>query len=208
MYRPKAFREEDRAELVPFMRAHSFAVLVAVHEGCPVAVHAPVVIDERGGVVVVRGHVAKANPIWHAFDGNEVLAIFGGPHAYVSPSAYEQRESVPTWNYMAVHAYGVPRALHIGDSEDKVRALLDEQIAAYEAAYAEQWDALPDKFRDGLMQGIVGFEMSVTRLEGQFKLSQNRSATDQHAVASMLMQDTDAAAVAVGEAMRRNLDSA
>jgi len=106
MYIPNAFREDDQATLVAFMRAHSFATLVSVVDGTPFATHLPLVISEESGQILLVGHLAKANPHWRALTASDSLVIFQGPHAYISPSLYEKRESVPTWNYIAVHAYG------------------------------------------------------------------------------------------------------
>ncbi|HEU4323326.1 MAG TPA: FMN-binding negative transcriptional regulator [Roseiflexaceae bacterium] len=208
MYIPKAYREERPEELLGFMRAHSFITLISVLDGVPFASHIPVAVAEEGDVVVLRGHLAKANPQARAFGAGEALAIFSGPHAYISPSLYEKRESVPTWNYIAVHAYGPLRAIHAADDKASVEAALRELIAANEGAYQDHWDSLLPAYRDGMMQGIVGFEMAVVRLEGKYKLSQNRSAVDRHAVAAALSQSSDPAAQATGVAMRRTLDGA
>lgn len=205
MYIPTAFREGDRETLLAFMRANSFAIVVSMIDGVPFATHIPVSIEERGDAVVLTGHVAKANPHVQAFspDGNAPsLVIFSGPHAYVSPSAYEARESVPTWNYIAVHAVGVMKSIRFADSPESVNAMLDEMIKQYDAPYLAQWRSLPDKYRSGMMNGVVGFEMPVTQLEGKFKLSQNRSAHDQAAVMAMFAESDDAAVQAIGEAMR------
>ena len=196
--------QTESAELVAFMRAHSFAVLVAIQNGHPVAVHVPVVVVTEGDDIVLRGHIARANSLWQTFDGDEALVIFGGPHAYVSPSAYEKRESVPTWNYMAVHAYGVPHAIHATQASS-MRSMLAELIDTYEPSYGLQWNSLPQTFREGLMQGIVGFELPVARLEGQYKLSQNRTASDRQNVASMLAEASDPSVIAVGAAMQNGL---
>jgi transcriptional regulator len=213
MYIPNAFRVDDRGELLAFMRAHSFATLVSVIDGEPFATHLPLAIEERGDAVVVTGHVAKANPQARAFvpggdDGGAgsvvpTLAIFSGPHAYVSPTVYEKLESVPTWNYIAVHAAGVPRAVEAGESPAIIEAMLDSMISQYDAAYREQWRSLPEPFRQGMMRGIIGFEMVITRLEGKYKLSQNRSHADQRAVAEWLAAQDDSAARAVAQAMPR-----
>jgi transcriptional regulator len=165
----------------------------------------PVVVRRHGDTVSLHGHVARANPQWRAFGAGESLAVFTGPHAYVSPSHYEQHESVPTWNYIAVHATGPVAALHVADDrtalEEEIRAL----IRANEGAYEQQWDSLPERYREGMLQGVVGFTMAVTRLEGKAKLSQNRGAADQHRVAAALVASPDPAAHAVGVAMRRGL---
>ncbi|HMQ32011.1 MAG TPA: FMN-binding negative transcriptional regulator [Chloroflexaceae bacterium] len=207
MYIPRAFRQEDVAELVAFMRAHSFITLVSILDGAPFASHVPVVVRQDGDGVTLHGHLARANPHWHAFDTGESLAIFTGPHAYVSPSHYEQRESVPTWNYIAVHAAGPVRALHAADD----RAALEREIAALieatEGAYQRQWDSLPERYREGMLKGVVGFTLSVARLEGKAKLSQNRGEADRHRVAAALLGGDDPTARAVGAAMRRGLDN-
>lgn len=203
MYIPRAFHVENLDELVAFMQAHSFITLVSILDGAPFASHVPVVVRRDGDAVTLHGHLARANPHWHAFAAGESLAIFTGPHAYISPAHYEQRESVPTWNYIAVHAAGPVHALHAaGDPaalEGEVRAL----IRANEGAYEQQWDSLSERYRAGMLQGVVGFILTVTRLEGKAKLSQNRSPADQHHVADALLSSDDPAARATGAAMRR-----
>ena len=207
MYIPNAFREENVEKLVAFMRAHSFATLVSVLDGSPFASHIPIVVREREDGVQLIGHLAKANPHWKAFGGGESLAIFAGPHAYVSPSLYEKRESVPTWNYIAVHAYGVPHILTLADSRPAIEKILDTLIETYDPSYQGQWDEQSEKFREGMMNGIVGFEMTVTRLEGKSKLSQNRGQADQRSVAQSLSRSTDPTIADVGRAMQANLES-
>ncbi|MCU0492083.1 MAG: FMN-binding negative transcriptional regulator [Chloroflexaceae bacterium] len=208
MYLPKSFREENLETLLAFMRANSFATLVSVLDGVPIASHVPLVVEEADGVVTLHGHLARQNPQCQALAAAESLAIFSGPHAYVSPTLYEKYESVPTWNYIAVHAYGQPQTLTLAESREAMDAMLATMISAYEPGYQGQWDALPEKFRDGMMHGIVGFRMVVTRLEGKYKLSQNRSLADQHNVAAALRQQHhDPAAVATGEVMRERLAS-
>ena len=201
MYIPAAFREDDIETLVAFMRANSFISLVTIQAGLIVASHIPVVVTLHEGTVTLTGHLARANPQWQAFADGESLAIFAGPHAYISPALYEKRESVPTWNYQAVHAYGTPRIVTADSSPATIRALLTDLINAYEPAYNEQWAALPDKYRDGMMQGIVAFEMVVTRLDGKYKLSQNRSEKDQRTVSSALLSSPDPTIAGVGAAM-------
>ncbi|MCW5880542.1 MAG: GNAT family N-acetyltransferase [Anaerolineae bacterium] len=203
MYVPPAFREDDVDILVAFMRAHSFISLVSVLDGAPVASHIPIVVDAAEGQVSLSGHLAKANPQWRAFDGRASLAIFSGPHAYISPSLYEKRESVPTWNYIAAHATGVPRIVTRADDPAAIEAMLAAMIQQYEAAYQIQWDSLPATFRDSMLKGIVAFTMPVTRLEGKYKLSQNRSPADQRNVATALLASDDPTVAGVGAAMRR-----
>lgn len=205
MYRPKAFREDDVNTLVGFMQAHSFATLVTVAAGRPLASHVPLVVSAGAAGVTLSGHLARANPQWQSFDAGESLAIFSGPHAYVAPALYEAAESVPTWNYIAVHAYGRPRLLTRQQTPAEMAQMITVMIETYGPEYAAQWHSLSDTYREGMMGGIVGFEMAVTQLEGKYKLSQNRSLTDQQQVAKALQQNPDPAAAALGHAMQQNL---
>jgi len=207
MYIPNAFREDDLDKLVGFMRVHSFATLVSVLDGSPFASHVPLLVRRQGSIIQLIGHLAKPNPQWKAFGGGESLAIFSGPHAYISPSLYETRESVPTWNYIAVHAYGTPRTVTLADSPQALKEVLQSLIEAYDPSYRSQWDELSTKYREGMMNGIVAFEMTVTRLEGKYKLSQNRGRDDQRRVAQSLMRSTDPTISGVGQAMKANLGS-
>ncbi len=207
MYVPKAFQEDDLEKLVTFMQTNSFATLVSTVDGVPVASHIPMVVTVQDNVVRLTGHLAKPNPQWQSFGTSESLAIFTGPHAYISPSLYEKRESVPTWNYIAVHAYGLPQVITLNDSQELMNKMIHEMIDTYESSYKSQWEGLSNKFREGIMNGIVGFEMTVTRLEGKYKLSQNRSHTDQANVANTLLHSSDLAAYAIGAAMKQNLES-
>lgn len=136
-----------------------------------------------------------------ATSGTASLVIFTGPHAYVSPSAYEARESVPTWNYIAVHATGVLHSVLFTDTPDNMETMLDTMIAQYDPSYGAQWRDLSPKFRDGMMRGVVGFEMPVQNLEGKYKLSQNRSTHDQAAVRAMLAESDDASAREISRVM-------
>lgn len=208
MYLPPLFREDDHATLMAFMRAHAFATLVSVVDGAPFATHLPLIVEERDEQVIITGHVAKPNPHWTGFDAAESLAIFGGPHAYISPALYEKTESVPTWNYIAVHAYGTPTTYRYADAPEKVQGMLETMMQQFEASYLAQWEALTDKYRTGMMLGIVAFEMVVTRLEGKSKLSQNRNLAEQANVAEHLQQADDPAAAAIGSAIQRRIQQA
>lgn len=200
MYIPNANRVDDRAALVAFMGAHSFATLVSLVQGELFATHLPLVVVQQGEQTLLRGHLAKANPHWQELaTQREILVIFQGPHAYISPSHYEKWESVPTWNYIAVHAYGSARLIQ---DEAGLVATLSELIAANEATYQQQWDSLPEKFRHGMLNGIVAFEIAVTRLEGKFKLSQNRPAGDQERVATALAAHPDLTIATIGHYMQ------
>ncbi|MDX2004897.1 MAG: FMN-binding negative transcriptional regulator [Meiothermus sp.] len=198
MYIPKFNLIEDVGTLLEFMRANSFATLVSVHGGVPFATHMPFVVESEG---LLASHIARANPQWTSFEGQEVLVIFQGDHSFVSPTWYQKHPSVPTWNYMTVHAYGRVR---IVSQPEAVKAMLHRLVLQYE----QQWkmEELEEKFLHGMMQGIVAFEVEVTRLEGKFKLSQNRPEADQRGVAEALSQSDHATDRAVAAAMHKNLE--
>lgn len=186
MYTPSAFQVEDIDQLHSFMKDHSFATIVSAVDGNPSATHLPFVVQPSGGRFgTLVAHMARANPLWRSWtDQTEVLVIFSGPHAYISPSWYEQQETVPTWNYSAVHAYGKARL--ISDPE-ALRALVIQQTKLYEGREGSTWDqSLMDPMMDSLLKGIVGFSIEIERLEGKFKFNQNRSAADQEGVSVAL----------------------
>ena len=205
MYRPKAFQEDDVNKLLAFMQANSFATLVSIAQGEPCASHIPLVATLKDNAITLTGHLAKPNPQWQAFDQAESLAIFTGPHAYISPTLYEQRENVPTWNYIAVHAYGRPQPLTLDKAPERMAGMIDDMVNAYEATYEQHWHSLSEQYRSQMMNGIIGFEMAVTRLEGKYKLSQNRSKTDQENVAESLSQSEDLTVREIGLVMQQNL---
>jgi transcriptional regulator len=201
MYIPEFNRVRDHADMVAFVQANPFAILVSASVRGPFATHIPILFRESESQMTLHGHMAKANPHWEILqNGQESLAIFHGPHAYISPSLYESRESVPTWNYAAVHVYG--NAIVVTDPE----RLLDETrdiINRFDPDYYAQWNSLSDKFRDGMLKHIVGFEMVATRIEAKFKISQNRTKTDQAAIISSLGQSTDSAVAEISKLMKR-----
>lgn len=174
MYIPPHFRVDDRDALFDFIEGHGFATLVSTDAtGVPFATHLPLLLDRAAGVLL--GHVAKGNPHWELFAGRESLAIFHGPHAYVSPTWYATHPSVPTWNYAVVHVYGTPRLL----TPERTGEVVDRLTRKYEGSRPNPWTGeLPADYRRGMLAGIVGFEMPVSRIEGKFKLGQNRSAAD------------------------------
>jgi len=190
LYIPDAFRESDPARLHQVIRDYSFATLIT-HSESLVASHVPILLDPaRGEHGTLRGHMARANPQWRDFkDDAEVMAIFHGPHTYISPSWYPTHPAVPTWNYVAVHAYGVPRLI---EDRAALRRLLDDLVRMYESGFEHPWKFdLPQRFTETMIDMIVGFEIPITRLEGKFKLNQNRSAADRRGVIEVLQQSSD-----------------
>src|SRR5580692_5743049 len=174
------------------MQANPFVILVSAHDDGPFASHVP---------VVIRGHVAKANPHWRYLEQNpQCLTIFHGPHSYISPSNYTTRENVPTWNYGAVHLYGTARVFA---SPEALQGVLHELIATFEAAYAQQWDSLDQTYRDRMLTHIVGFEITATKLEAKFKLGQNRSKQEQANMLASLSKAEDTAVTGVARLMQQ-----
>jgi transcriptional regulator len=184
MYSPKFNQVADRAILIETMQAYSFAILFGP-QSTPdspaplVATHLPLVVKDEGEHGLIEGHFAKANPHWQALAGHETLVVFPGPHSYVSPTLYVETLSVPTWNYIAIHAYGT---MELVEDEAGKGALLAGLIQANEPAFAEQWRAMPDGFRRTMLAGIVGFRIPIARIEGKFKISQNRAPVERRNV--------------------------
>ncbi|MDH5605902.1 MAG: FMN-binding negative transcriptional regulator [Anaerolineae bacterium] len=205
MYIPRHNRIEDQAKIAAFMRGNSFAALISILDGVPWATHIPILVEEDDTGLTLVGHLAKTNPHWKAFGEGETLAIFSGPHAYISPRLYETKESVPTWNYAAVHAYGIPQPIATGEAQEKIELIMAKTFEAYEPVFKSQYERLSDKYRVGLLHGVVGFEMPVTRLEARFKLSQDKSEAVQERVAKSLLDKPDTAAGRIGEMMLDNL---
>jgi transcriptional regulator len=179
MYTPRFNQVADRAVLIEAMQAYSFAILCGAPSGAdggsPAATHLPLVVKDEGEHGLIEGHFARANPHWKSLAGRETLVVFSGPHSYVSPTLYLDPLSVPTWNYIAIHAYGT---LELMEDEAAKDALLKRLIQANEPAYAERWLAMPEGFRRTMLAGIVGFRIPIARVEGKFKISQNRNEAE------------------------------
>ncbi len=204
MYIPKHFLVDERAELLRFMRAHPFAIIVSNDGDTPIATHMPVVVA-REEPLTLWSHMALANPQWKTFEKErDVLVIFQGPHAYISPAYYNTKQSVPTWNYTAVHAYGTPKIL--ADDQAKL-AVLAATFEVTDPHARQQWDEAPDDYRTRMLGGMIAFEIAVTRLEGKYKLSQNRERDEQVRVAEALSKASDTLVAGIGNMMKRNLES-
>jgi transcriptional regulator len=201
LYIPEHFRPRDQADAVSFMRGNPFAILVSCTDEGPFATHLPVFLRETDEHLIIRGHVAKANPHWrHLEQQPHCLIIFHGPHAYVSPTNYTTREVVPTWNYCAVHAYGNARVF---SRAEELLGVLHELIPMFEPAYADQWASLSSAYRERMLSHIVGFEIAVTKIEAKFKLSQNRSVEEQENIIAALNTSSDTAVSGTARLMRQ-----
>ncbi len=205
VYIPEHFRVPDHDDAIAFMLANPFAILVSSlppssADGNPFATHLPIFVADAGEHLILRGHVAKANPHWRYLEQNpNCLTIFHGPHAYISASNYTTRENVPTWNYGAVHAYGDARVFA---SPEKLQGVLHQLIGTFEPAFAEQWAGLNETYRQRMLSHIVGFEIAVTKLEAKFKLSQNRTKEEQANVIASLRKADDTAISGVSRLMQ------
>ena len=175
MYIPAHNRVDDRETTNAFIHAYGFATVVTSDGARPFASHLPVLLDEGNGTL--RSHMARANPQWKQFKPDEeLLCIFHGPHAYISPSWYVQQHDVPTWNYSAVHVYGLPR---IVDDHDELKAIVVDTTEKYESLMPQPFKlTLSDEEVDRMLRGIAGFTVEIRRVEAKFKLGQNRSAED------------------------------
>jgi transcriptional regulator len=202
MYSPPYNRVEDRAELLAFMRAHPFCLLVTGPGGELAGSHLPCLVEERGERLVLGLHMARANPQWQSFFDDEVLVVFWGPHAYVSPRWYERAPAVPTWNYAMLHAYGRPSVLEERNARHASQRRL---VEAFDPQWLSAFDALEDDYVDRMLEGIVVFEIEVARLETRWKLSQNRGRREQELIAAALETSADADERALAALTRKHL---
>ncbi len=210
MYLPSAFREDSLDIQHDFIRAHPLGVLATSGDGGLMANHIPCLLYPEGPRGVLRLHMARANPQWRELaDGAECLVVFHGAQAYVTPSWYatkaETHKVVPTWNFVAVHVWGTPR---IYDDPAWVRAQIGALTDAQEKARAQPWrvEDAPDDFIAAQMRAIVGVEIAITRIEGKWKVSQNRNAADRQGVAQGLAGEQGDAVMAGLVARRGGLD--
>jgi transcriptional regulator len=202
MYSPSYNRLEDRAELLAFMRANNFPALVTGTGGVLHASHLPVMIGSTEPLVLDM-HMARNNPQWNEFfDDQEVMVVFSGPHAYVSPRWYEEKERVPTWNYAAVHAYGLPRIVSGRKEKYESQRRL---VAAMDPQWLPEFDKLSEKYVTMMLDGIVNFEITVSRIETRWKLSQNRNRREMELIAAQLDKSGDSLGKALGALTRKHL---
>jgi transcriptional regulator len=202
MYTPHYYKVDDLVRVADFIRQHDFGTLVISDKGVPVASHLLMHLEmDADGTWLISGHMARANQLWRAFDSlKEVLMIFGGPNTYISPTWYSQL-NVPTWNYMAVHLYGLPRVI---DDGEELRDILSKLVKRYEAKTDYRMESLPPDFVEKQLKGVVGFEIKVTHTEASFKLSQNRNDEDHANIILRLDERGDEQSVAIASEMKKN----
>ncbi|MBO9129888.1 FMN-binding negative transcriptional regulator [Bacillus sp. 165] len=172
MYIPNHFKQEDIPVLLEFIRKNSFGILFSNYGEVPEATHLPFHVKQEGENIMLTGHFAKANPHWKTVNGKDVLVVFSGPHAYVSASWYEGKNNVPTWNYTAVHVYG---QLEIVEDKGELLSMLAELSQFHEKEMEHSWNIEQrTEYVHQLTTGIVGFKIHIMKLEGKWKISQNK----------------------------------
>jgi transcriptional regulator len=190
MYNPALFKIDDADRLADFLRRYPFGTLISTRAGELDISHLPLLLaPEAPGPRRLLGHMARANPAWHALEGQDVRVLFQGPHGYISPSWYEEAQAVPTWNYAAVHVWGRVRLV---EEEERLLDMLELLVQQEEARFSTPWILdRRDAWTRQLLAGIVGFEIDILRMEGKFKLSQNRPLASQQKVVQTLAESVE-----------------
>ena len=201
MYSPPYNQVDSKSEVLAFLRAHNFPILVTGTGGVLHASHLPVTVHEQGSQFVIDMHMAKNNVQWNEFLDDEVMVVFAGPHGYVSPRWYEDEERVPTWNYAAVHAYGVPRI--VSDRKEKWESQR-RLIESLDPQWLPKFDALRQEYVDRMLDGIVNFAIPVARIETRWKLSQNRGRREMELIAAALEKSSDSGERALAALTRKH----
>jgi transcriptional regulator len=206
MYIPAAHLESDLSRLHDFIEQNSFGLLISEVEGRPFATHLPLLLDRNAGPNgCLIGHMARANPHWREAAGKDVLTVFAGPHAYISPTWYEAEHVVPTWNYVAVHAHGTFAPI---EDQNALAEIVQEYVRVYERGFPRPWvlDGSSD-FIQRLLAQIVGFRIPIEGLEGKWKLGQNQPADRRQRVVRALQQRPDDASKEIAALMVQTLVS-
>lgn len=201
MYVPPSFSETDLEKLHEYIDRHSFATLISQAGTEPFATHLPLPLDRgQGPQRTLVGHMARANSHGQTAAGQRVLAIFHGPHAYISPSWYETANVVPTWNYVTVHVYGTLRLI---EDQSRLSALIHRMVERYESTQPNPWllDSQDEAFVSKMLDAIVGFEIEIDRIEGKWKLSQNHSLERREKVVRQLRTSDNSDARQIADLM-------
>ena len=203
---PEPFEERELAVLHGLIEAHPLGTWVTAAVAPLEVNHIPFALDRHGGEFgTLVGHVARVNPVWKSASATESVVVFQGPESYITPSWYptkhEHGKAVPTWNYVVVHAYGVPRVI---DDREWLRQHVSELTHRHEAGRAVPWHVsdAPSGYIDTLLGAIVGIEIPIARLVGKWKLSQNRALRDQLGVIAGLSETRDAKSQQMAQTVR------
>ncbi|MCB9201863.1 MAG: FMN-binding negative transcriptional regulator [Flavobacteriales bacterium] len=200
MYIPKSNILTDRNEAVEFMKRFSFATIVTSKDNIPTATHLPFLVELKNDKIILSSHFAKANKQWEDIEENQVLVIFTEPHAYISPSNYETKLNVPTWNYISIHSYGKGKLI---TNFQEVIQLLENSIDNYEETYKKQWDSLPNEYKIKMIKGMVAFEIEVTDLQAKKKLSQNKTYSEQQNIINTLYKSVNSNEQLIADYMKK-----
>lgn len=204
IYIPQYYKEMDLDKLVAFMKKYDFATIISNDNQKLIATHLPFLIEQNEDTIKIKSHMAKANVQWRSFnEGKEILVIFQGPHSYISPKHYDSPFSVPTWNYASVHVYGIP---YLEEDNNSTLDLLRETIVNYESGFEDDYNQIPLEYKSKLIDELVGFGIHITKVEGAFKLNQDKSPEEQDRIANSLLSSKDTVISDVGKLMRENLD--
>jgi len=200
MYIPPINKATDIEETIAFMKQFSFATIITAKDNLPEATHLPFIVTVKNDKIILTSHFAKANRQWENIETEKVLVIFTEPHAYISPSNYEKELNVPTWNYIAIHAYGQGKI--ITDTATTL-TILEATIDNYEKPYRQQWNNFPIDYKVKMANGIVAFEMVVTDLQAKKKLSQNRTTIEKENIIQHLSASTVTNEILIADFMKR-----
>ena len=201
MYIPNHYAGKDKNAAIAFMRQFNFGIIINTNNERPLATHLPFVITESDDKIILTSHFARANEHWQYLESSDSLVIFAEPHAYISPKHYNKKENVPTWNYLAVHAYG--RARIIEDQQD-VFDKLELMMLHFEEDYKQQWRELSVEYKTRMSKGIVAFEIIVAELQSKEKLSQNKKEQERKRVMDALSASSAESERMIADYMRLN----
>ena len=199
MYIPKHNLVTDKKEILDFIKRFNFGTIITVKDNFPTGTHLPFLIEDRGDSIFLVSHFAKANKQWQELSEN-TLVIFSEPHAYISPKFYEKQQNVPTWNYISVHCYGQGKILE--SDADKLN-VLEKSINFFDDSYKSQWDGLDEKYKMGLLNGIVAFEIEIDNVQAKKKLSQNKTEKERKNIIHSFEQSEDGNEKIIGEYMKK-----
>lgn len=203
MYIPKQFKNDNQKEVIAFIEQHSFGILFSQNEAAPQATHLPFIIKEEEDEIILISHMAKANPQWKTLQDKSALAVFTGPHAYISASWYEESGTVSTWNYVSAHAHG---RVEIVTDPQHLKEILTTATDFYEKDFQEPWRVEDyEETVDSMLGGIVGIKLVVEKLEGKWKLNQHHSDQRKERVIKQLKNQSAYDSKEIAKLMERNL---
>ena len=201
MYIPKHFNIDDEEVIYDFIKKHGFATLFSHHKGEPCATHLPLMLNKSENALY--GHFARANGQWKDIEKEQVLAVFQGPHCYISPTWYETTKAVPTWNYVSIHLYG---KVEIIEDRKVIFDSLNDLVTKYETPDSTyNLNDIEPSFIEGMSKGIVAFKIKITKVEAKAKISQNHSEERQKLIIKHLEKTSQQDNIQIASLMKENL---